>query len=355
MAQMAENFLLSRLSRAGFVALIAVAALCAALGETIVAATAGAAAGIVLCAPTFNANRQHHPWPLVQRLFFAALLLLLLTTFWTGPWALTHWFYAVPLVAFALMPLGLALAITLALMLLAGLAIPLATGLADRHQMVSAFMLTILLSGLLVFLREYKNRQLAPLRRTDELTQAASREYLSADLHKEIQRSEREGTDMSIIMIGLDTHLGDHNPDEDIRSILPRIGRYLHSQIRDFDTYYRVADLQFLVILPGIATHEAISRSEIIRKGLGKLLESHHMRLTVSTGVAGLNIGDDADSLQQSAANALRRAQQQGGNRTQAYSARNQSGGITPPASPGHTPVQGPTSPEGPAPQGPAS
>ncbi len=338
MAQLAENFLLSRLSRAGFVVLIAISALSATLGEPLTAAAAAAAAGIVICAQTFHSNRQQHPWPGVQRLFFVALLLLMLTSFWTGPWALSHWFYALPLLAFALLPLRLALAITLAMMLLAGLAIPLATGLADRHQMVSAFMLTTLLSGLLVFLREYKNRQLAPLRRTDELTQAASREYLSADLHKEIQRSEREGTDMSIIMIGLDTHLSDRNPDQDIRSILPRIGRYLHSQIRDFDTYYRVADLQFLVILPGIATQDAIKRSEIMRNGLGKLLESHDMALTVSTGVAGLNIGDDADSLQQSAANALRRAQQQGGNRTQAYSAWNQTGSKTPP------PAQGPTS-----------
>ncbi|WP_203301271.1 GGDEF domain-containing protein [Marinobacter sediminum] len=338
MAQLAENFLLSRLSRAGFVVLIAISALSATLGEPLTAAAAAAAAGIVICAQTFHSNRQQHPWPSVQRLFFVVLLLLMLTSFWTGPWALSHWFYALPLLAFALLPLRLAMAITLATMLLAGLAIPLATGLADRHQMVSAFMLTTLLSGLLVFLREYKNRQLAPLRRTDELTQAASREYLSADLHKEIQRSEREGTDMSIIMIGLDTHLSDRNPDQDIRSILPRIGRYLHSQIRDFDTYYRVADLQFLVILPGIATQDAIKRSEIMRNGLGKLLESHDMALTVSTGVAGLNIGDDADSLQQSAANALRRAQQQGGNRTQAYSAWNQTGSKTQP------PAQGPTS-----------
>ena len=338
MAQLAENFLLSRLSRAGFVVLIAISALSATLGEPLTAAAAAAAAGIVICAQTFHSNRQQHPWPSVQRLFFVALLLLMLTSFWTGPWALSHWFYALPLLAFALLPLQLAMGITLAMMLIAGLAIPLATGLADRHQMVSAFMLTTLLSGLLVFLREYKNRQLAPLRRTDELTQAASREYLSADLHKEIQRSEREGTDMSIIMIGLDTHLSDRNPDQDIRSILPRIGRYLHSQIRDFDTYYRVADLQFLVILPGIATQDAIKRSEIMRNGLGKLLESHDMALTVSTGVAGLNIGDDADSLQQSAANALRRAQQQGGNRTQAYSAWNQTGSKTSP------PAQGPTS-----------
>ena len=330
MAQLAEKFLLSRLSRAGLAALIAIAALCALLGEPLTSATAAAAAGIVISGRTFHANRQHSPWPRIQQLFFLALLLLLLTSFWTGPWALSHWFYAIPLLAFALIPQGLAMVVTVVFMALAGLAIPLATGLADRHQMVSAFMLTTLLSALLVFLREYKARQLAPLRRTDELTQAASRDYLSADLHKEIQRSEREGTDMSIIMIGLDTHLSDHDPDEDIRSILPRIGRYLHSQIRDFDTYYRVADLQFLVILPGIATNDAINRSEIIRKGLCTLLESHGMALTVSTGIAGLNIGDDADSLQQSAANALRRAQQQGGNRTQAYSAWNQTGSTAP-------------------------
>jgi diguanylate cyclase (GGDEF)-like protein len=326
MAQMAEKFLLSKLSRAGFVGLIAIAVLCATLGQPMVAAAAGAAAGIVLAGKTFHPSRVNQPWPRIQLAFFLALLLILLASFWTGPWILSHWFYAIPLVAFALVPPVVAALVTLVLVMLAMAATQWAVGLADRHQMISAFLLTILLSALLVFLREYKTRQLAPLRRTDELTQAASREYLSADLHKEIQRSEREGTDMSIIMVGLDTHLSDNEPDEDIRSILPRIGRYLHSQIRDFDTYYRVADLQFLVILPGISSSEAIARAETIRKGLATLLESHGMNLTVSTGIAGLNIGDDANSLQHSAANALRRAQQQGGNRSQAYSSWSQPG-----------------------------
>ncbi|HET8802027.1 MAG TPA: diguanylate cyclase [Marinobacter sp.] len=333
MAQMAEKFLLSRLSRAGFGALATVAVLCALLGQPLAAATAAAAAGAVISGRTFHANRQLAPWPKVQRLFFIALLLVLLTSFWTGPWALSHWLYAIPLAAFALLPQSVAALVTAAITLLAVAATQWAEGLAERHQMISAFLLTVMLCALLVFLRDYKTRQLAPLRRTDELTQAASREYLSADLHKEIQRSEREGTDMSIIMIGLDTHLSDNDPDEDIRSILPRIGRYLHSQIRDFDTYYRVADLQLLVILPGIRTRDAITRAETIRKGLGTLLESHGMKLTVSTGIAGLNIGDDADSLQHSAANALRRAQQQGGNRSQAYSAWNHPSSGSKPAS----------------------
>ncbi|MEQ5817486.1 GGDEF domain-containing protein [Marinobacter sp. NFXS11] len=336
MAQMAEKFLLSKLSRAGFVALIAIATLCAVLGEPMVAAAAAAAAGIVIAGKTFHPNRIHQPWPRVQQTFFVVLLMILLASFWTGPWILSHWLYALPLVAFALVPPAAAAVVTLIIAVLAMIATQWAVGLADRHQMISAFLLTLLLSALLVFLRDYKARQLAPLRRTDELTQAASREYLSADLHKEIQRSEREGTDMSIIMIGLDTHLSDDEPDEDIRSILPRIGRYLHSQIRDFDTYYRVADLQFLVILPGISTSDAIARAETVRKGLAMLLESHGMNLTVSTGIAGLNIGDDANSLQQSAANALRRAQQQGGNRSQAYSSWSQ------PAQPSQPRAEGP-------------
>ncbi|MBD3641035.1 MAG: GGDEF domain-containing protein [Marinobacter sp.] len=321
MAQTADKFLLTRLSRVGFAAFLAITLLSALLGQPLMAAVAAAAAGIVISGRTFHPARAKQPWPLIQRLFFIALTLLLLSGFVIGPWALTHWLYAVPLVAFSLFPPAVAMILTLTVTVLAMTGVWWATGLSDRHQMISAFLLTLLLSGLVVFLREYKSRQLAPLRRTDELTQAASREYLSADLHKEIQRSEREGTDMSVIMIGLDTHLSDNERDEDIRSILPRIGRYLHSQLRDFDTYYRVADLQFLVILPGIGTNTALDRAETIRAGLQTLLESHGMRLTVSTGIAGLNIGDDADSLQQSSAHALRRAQQQGGNRTQVYSA----------------------------------
>ncbi|MDX1816923.1 MAG: GGDEF domain-containing protein [Marinobacter sp.] len=321
MAQTAEKFLLSRLSRAGFAGLIIIAIASALLGDPLMSAVAAAAAGVVISGRNFHPARKKQPWPAIQRLFFVVATGLTLSAFLLGPWSMTYWLYAVPLIAFALFRPVIAASLSLAVCVLVMAGTQWMTGLPDRHQLVSAFLLTLMLSGLLVFLREYKNRQLAPLRRTDELTQAASREYLSADLHKEIQRSEREGTDLSVIMVGLDTHVSDHEPAEDIRSILPRIGRFLHSQIRDFDTYYRVADLQFLIILPGISTGDAGNRADIIRSGLRTLLESHGLNLTVSTGIAGLNIGDDADSLQQSAAHALRRAQQQGGNRTQTYSA----------------------------------
>jgi diguanylate cyclase (GGDEF)-like protein len=244
----------------------------------------------------------------------------LLASLWLGPASLTHWLYAIPLITFALFPLTWAVLLVMFAMATVMIATLMPEAGPARHQLVSSLLLTTAIAGLLVFLREYKTRQLAPLRRTDELTQAASRDYLTADLHKEIQRSEREGTDMAIIMIGLDTHLNDSDLDADIRAILPRIGRFLHSQLRDFDSYYRVADLQFLITLPGDTTAESAAKAEQIRKGLRALLVSHELDLTISAGIAGLNIGDDADSLQNSAANALRRAQQQGGNRVQSYS-----------------------------------
>ena len=107
----------------------------------------------------------------------------LLTRFGTGTGALSHWLYGLLLVAFALVQRGIATLVTVFMVILALAAAHWAEGIADRHQMISAFLLTILLSAVLIFLREYKTRQLAPLRRTYELTHAASLQYLSADFH----------------------------------------------------------------------------------------------------------------------------------------------------------------------------
>ncbi|TBW56218.1 GGDEF domain-containing protein [Marinobacter halodurans] len=321
MPNVAETFLLSRFARFAAAALLVFAAL-ALWQETYAAAITSLICAAMIWTRYRAGFARHGTLLLASARVFSLLFLAALTpAILVNAPGLSQWSYVYPLALFALWPLGWA-----ALLVLPYLALVITAGLdpalgPDRHQFVACALLAILLSALFVFLREYKSRQLAPLRRTDELTQAASRDYLSADLHKEIQRSEREGIEMAVLLIGLDIHKGDPLPDDDVRAILPRIGRYLHSQLRDFDSYYRVADLQFLAILPGINTSEATRRAEVLRQGLGSLLTSHDLNLTVSAGVAGLNIGDDAESLQQSAGRALQRAQQQGGNRTQSFSA----------------------------------
>src|SRR5690554_4970944 len=99
MAQTADKFLLNRLSRASLAVFVAVAVLCALLGEPLTAASATAAAGVIVSGRSFHTGRGTTPWPMVQRLFFVALILLLMTSFWTGPWALSHWLYGLPLAA----------------------------------------------------------------------------------------------------------------------------------------------------------------------------------------------------------------------------------------------------------------
>jgi diguanylate cyclase (GGDEF)-like protein len=313
--------MMSRVMRFGTAGLLAIALLCLWQQRWLAAAAATTGAGMLWCGHAARTMSRRQLFRYAARVLNLGFLAALAPAMLTSTPGLAHWTYVLPLITFALWPLpwaGLITATYLTMVVLAGVNGD--PGLA-RHQFIACSLLAVLLSGLLLFMREYKARQLAPLRRTDELTQAASREYLSADLHKEIQRSEREGIEMAILMIGLDTRVESPYPKADIIAVLPRIGRYLNAELRDFDSYYRVSDFRFLAILPGHSTATATAQAETLRAGLCQMLETHGVDMTVSAGVAGLNIGDDADSLQRAAARALHRAQQQEGNRTQSFSA----------------------------------
>ena len=319
MAQKAERFVLSRLAWLGTMALLALAIFCLVTDDIPAALAALVTAGIVRTSPALPLGQQRH-WQLANHLLILSLTLILVTALWLDSASLRYWLFALPLFILGMLPprTGVPLALVAMATFLLGLAS--LTGDSSRHQIIAPLVLTIALAGVFFLLRHYKARQLLPLRRSDELTQAASREYLTADLYKEIQRSEREGLDLSVIMLGLDAHLSAPETDQDLEALLPRIGRYLHSRLRDFDTWYRVADVQFLIILPGMATAGASARAEQLRLGLISLLESHGLDVTVSAGVAGLNIGDNADTLQHAVASALQGAQKKGGNRVQTWS-----------------------------------
>ncbi|PAV26010.1 diguanylate cyclase (GGDEF)-like protein [Tamilnaduibacter salinus] len=302
-------------------ALLAAAAINAWQGQALAALTAFlfVIMGILMLTGLSRPEQEVRQWPL--RLISVLALLAILPAILTHQSGTAQWSYLLPLVISLLWPLRWACVLIAALLpasLMASFDLSLG---ASRHQMLVGILLTILLSLVFLFMSDYKRRQLAPLRRTDELTQAASQEYLSSDLHKEIQRSDREGLELAVLLIGLDRPVTQSRPAPSLRAALPRVGRFLHSRLRAFDSYYRVDDMAFLAILPGMNTAGATRQGESLRRGLGELLESHGVNTTVSAGVAGLNIGDDAESLQASAYQALRRAQQQGGNRTQSFSA----------------------------------
>jgi diguanylate cyclase (GGDEF)-like protein len=324
MATMANSLLLKPLAHTAFFGAAVMAVLCALAGEPLLAAGAAAVGGIVVCSPTFRKRHGAAPWPALRAGFFIILVLLVATAALTDRWFMSYWFYGLPLLAYVAVPRRGAWIAILAVVAIAMFMVYRASGISQRHQMIGAFFLTLLLSLMLIFLLEFKRRQLMPLRRTDELTNAASQTHLTADLNKEIQRSEREGTTLSVIMLALKPSNDKEPAGADLRSILPQIGRYLHSHIRDFDAYYRVADLQFLIILPGITSPQASRQAEALHQGVQQLLTSHQLAMTLSIGAAGLNIGDDANSLQHSATGALRRAQQHASNSSHTFNGQNE-------------------------------
>src|SRR5690554_3636177 len=268
MPQSAEKFLPSTLTKAGCAALALTSALSVLLGEPLAAASAAAAAGLCLAGSPLNNQHGKLPWPQLRYFFLGALALALVAALWLGPWSLSHWLYALPLATFALLPVYLAAPVTLVLLVLVLSSAQWLVNLPDRHQMVSAFVLTTLLAGILVFLREYKSRQLAPLRRTDELTQAASREYLSADLHKEIQRSEREGTNLSGDDDRPHTQPKCHRPDQSNRANPAKNRPFPQSQVPDLRYLLPGGRPQIPANSAGGKTCETAKKADLIRQGL---------------------------------------------------------------------------------------
>lgn len=257
------------------------------------------------------------PLPLRWTLRGGSLLLLCLAIavfagYW--PW-LTPLAFLVPLALFAGWPLSVSVAACIVFLATAlGLALDPELGRA-RHQFVPMLVLATGLAGIFVYLREYKAAQLAPLRRTDSLTLASTRDYLDSDLNREIQRGEREGTPVTVAILHLDdaeTTL----PEQDRSNLVVRLGRLLHRTLRDFDSYYRSNETGFIVVFPATATPDAVQTIDRIRIQARDMLSREGIELTLSAGVAGANVGDNARSLADKVMETLRRARKQGGNRT---------------------------------------
>lgn len=248
------------------------------------------------------------------RIASLALLLVAIATFTGYLQPLTFWSFLVPLVLFGVWPLWIAIAAcTLFIVAVLTLATDPAMGML-RHQLIPMLVLSIALTAIFVYLREYKAAQLAPLRRTDSLTLASTRDYLETDLYREIQRGEREGTPVTVVALQVDdpeTPL----PKADRNNLIVRLGRLLHRSLRDFDSYYRIAETTFFLILPVTSTQDAMTTAEQIHEQARRMLSGEGLALSVSAGVAGMNVADDTTALENKALEALRLARKQGGNR----------------------------------------
>jgi diguanylate cyclase (GGDEF)-like protein len=153
----------------------------------------------------------------------------------------------------------------------------------------------------------------------DNLTGLWNRRMVREQLTIEFSREKREGKPIAVALADLDhfKRINDTygHPAGDV--LLREAGVRMRSALRSYDSIGRYGGEEFLIVLPGCDTDEAIFVAERARAAVATplLVNGIDMPLSVSMGVASTRTAmDDPDALIQAADEALYRAKAAGRN-----------------------------------------
>ena len=171
--------------------------------------------------------------------------------------------------------------------------------------------------------------QLERLSVTDELTGLANRRQLTAELERELQRSDRHKRSFAVLMLDVDRfkHFNDTYGHPAGDAVLKRLARLLRESAREVDTVARYGGEEFLLILPETSAEGAELIAERIRTSAEQdrfipHAESIEMNITVSIGYSVFpGHARTPETMIEAADQALYRAKQAGRNRVSAATA----------------------------------
>jgi len=163
--------------------------------------------------------------------------------------------------------------------------------------------------------------RLRRLAMTDDLTLAYNQRYLSPRVNEEIERARRNGQPLSMLLLDLDhfKRVNDEYGHEVGDTVLRLFADRVRSIVRRVDVFIRRGGEEFLLLMPATALEQARATAERIRRNLGDaeldVGGGHHVRQTVSVGVAGWNFSESPEALQRRADVAMYAAKEQGRDR----------------------------------------
>lgn len=276
---------------------------------------------ILLALALLIASRLRQTWPFLPAAFIIAvmgagaaitarILLILPAGFDRGLAAFAFFLVGAAIIAPSLPILSLGLAILLAsvnLVMLVGevggdilfntnffliglSVLALTLGALMQHQQRRAF--------LLEREAEAARQELDRLATTDDLTGLANRRHFFALTTREIDRSQRYGHALSVLMLEVDhfKRINDRYGQEIGDEVLRRLGETLRGTLRDSDILARMGGEEFAILLPEtklIIAHEVAERLRAaaaeIRLPLARDLA---LSFTISIGVTQLNAAE---------------------------------------------------------------
>ncbi|HLX11198.1 MAG TPA: sensor domain-containing diguanylate cyclase [Bacteroidota bacterium] len=158
----------------------------------------------------------------------------------------------------------------------------------------------------------------------DEKTGVCSKKYFTQRLDEELHRADDGGTDLSLLLVGVDHHneLHERFGRDGFDRVMGSLAKAIRSSVRSYDLVGRVDVNKFAVVLIRTTANEAYLWSEKIRKTVsGNVIEldGKNFSVTISAGVAGAQEGITRDELLNNAVAVLEKAVTAGGNAVRVY------------------------------------
>ena len=126
----------------------------------------------------------------------------------------------------------------------------------------------------------------------DDLTQLYNSRHFYAQLEREIERSNRYGHPLTLLLLDLDKFKDFNDKYGHVQGdyVLTRLGHAIKRSLREIDSAYRYGGEEFTIILPMTVSEEGIVTAKRIQKELRKenfsLVAGQEVYMTVSIGLA---------------------------------------------------------------------
>ena len=126
----------------------------------------------------------------------------------------------------------------------------------------------------------------------DDLTQLYNSRHFYAQLEREIERSNRYGQPLTLLLLDLDRFKDFNDAYGHVQGdyVLSRLGHAIKRSLRETDSAYRYGGEEFTIILPMTVSEEGIVTSKRIQREFRKenfsLIAGQEVYMTVSIGLA---------------------------------------------------------------------
>jgi diguanylate cyclase (GGDEF)-like protein len=227
------------------------------------------------------------------------------------------WTYPVLLFCYFVLTRGIALLVSLALLVGTVLLLALQVDTATAVRVFASLLLTIVIVNIILGVINDLHDRLVAQTITDPLTGAYNRRHMEACLDEAVERQRRSHAPAALLLIDIDRfkEINDRFGHVAGDSVLRTVVALIADRVRRLDRLFRIGGDEFLLLLPDADLQAAQTVAEELRSLIAAARIPGAAGVTVSIGLATLAAGQQMDAWMHAADGALYAAKQQGRNR----------------------------------------